>query len=95
MHKVVAVGSRSVEKAQEFIGREVKDDTAKAYGSYDEVFADKVCFELHDISVHALTHLDFYFRTLMQFTLARPIPPTIPTHVLQSSHISMSSARSR
>lgn len=42
VHKIVAVGSRSVEKAKEFIDREIKDDSVKPYGSYDELFADKV-----------------------------------------------------
>ncbi|KAJ7113687.1 hypothetical protein C8R43DRAFT_1039705 [Mycena crocata] len=41
-HKVVAVGSRSVEKAQEFIGANARGDASiKAYGSYEEVYADK------------------------------------------------------
>ena len=41
-HKVVAVGSRSVKSAQEFIDREIKDTSVKAYGSYDEMLADPV-----------------------------------------------------
>ncbi|KAJ7132144.1 hypothetical protein C8R44DRAFT_773159 [Mycena epipterygia] len=42
VHKVVAVGSRSVEKAQEFIGVNAGGDAAiKAFGSYEEVYADK------------------------------------------------------
>lgn len=41
-HKLVAVGSRSVAKAQDFISSEAGgDETIKAYGSYDQVFADK------------------------------------------------------
>ena len=47
VHEVAAVGSRSVEKAQNFIDREVKDKSTKAYGSYDEVFADKVSHLLY------------------------------------------------
>ncbi|KAL1710754.1 hypothetical protein EV121DRAFT_285181 [Schizophyllum commune] len=40
-HKIVAVGSRSVPKAQEFIDAKINGDKSiKAYGSYDEVFAD-------------------------------------------------------
>ncbi|KAJ6496809.1 hypothetical protein DFH09DRAFT_1205091 [Mycena vulgaris] len=42
IHKVAAVGSRSVEKAQEFIDLNAGGDaTIKAYGSYEEVYADK------------------------------------------------------
>jgi hypothetical protein len=44
VHKVVAVGSRSIEKAQKFINDFAGGDPSiKAYGSYDEVYADKVC----------------------------------------------------
>ncbi|TRM65271.1 hypothetical protein BD626DRAFT_399275 [Schizophyllum amplum] len=42
-HKIAAVGSRSVAKAQEFIDAKAKgDETIKAYGSYDELYADPV-----------------------------------------------------
>ena len=42
-HEVIAVGSRDVQKAQEFINLNAGGDKKiKAYGSYDEVFADKV-----------------------------------------------------
>ncbi|KAG1754570.1 hypothetical protein EDB19DRAFT_1892539 [Suillus lakei] len=42
VHKVTAVGSRSVEKAQKFIDEHVNGDkTVKAYGTYDGVYADK------------------------------------------------------
>ena len=42
-HSVVAVGSRSVESAQKFIQEYAKGDTnIRAYGTYDEVFADPV-----------------------------------------------------
>jgi predicted dehydrogenase len=42
VHKVSAVGSRSVSKAQEFINEYAGGDKAiKAYGTYDEVYADK------------------------------------------------------
>ncbi|TFY73203.1 hypothetical protein EWM64_g10810 [Hericium alpestre] len=41
VHKVVAVGSRSAESAQKFIDTHASGDkTAKAYGSYAEVYAD-------------------------------------------------------
>lgn len=41
VHSIAAVGSRSVESAQKFIQDYAKGDTSiKAYGSYDEVFAD-------------------------------------------------------
>ena len=42
-HKLTAVGSRSIDSAQQFI-KELAggDSTIRAYGSYDEVFADKV-----------------------------------------------------
>ncbi|KAH7914951.1 hypothetical protein BJ138DRAFT_241217 [Hygrophoropsis aurantiaca] len=41
-HKITAVGSRSVAKAQKFIDEFVKGDkSVKAYGTYDEVYADK------------------------------------------------------
>ncbi|KAF7356881.1 NAD(P)-binding protein [Mycena venus] len=42
VHKVVAVGSRKVETAQEFISANAGGDvTIKAYGTYEEVYADK------------------------------------------------------
>ncbi|KAF8661381.1 hypothetical protein AX16_001474 [Volvariella volvacea WC 439] len=42
VHKVSAVGSRSVEKAQEFIDNVAGGDRSiKAYGTYDEVYADE------------------------------------------------------
>lgn len=42
-HKIVAVGSRSTESAQKFIDAFIQGDkSVKAYGSYAEVFADKV-----------------------------------------------------
>lgn len=42
-HKIVAVGSRSVDSAQAFIEKHAgKDSGIKAYGSYSEVFADPV-----------------------------------------------------
>ncbi|KLO11609.1 NAD(P)-binding protein [Schizopora paradoxa] len=39
-HKIVAVGSRSVQAAQDFIDREIKDPSVKAYGTYEEMLAD-------------------------------------------------------
>lgn len=42
VHKVASVGSRSVEKAQEFIDRVAGGDKSiKGFGSYEEVYADK------------------------------------------------------
>ncbi|KAF9480492.1 NAD-P-binding protein [Pholiota conissans] len=42
VHQLAAVGSRSVEKAQEFIDRVAGGSkSTKAYGSYDDVYADK------------------------------------------------------
>ncbi|KAJ8516616.1 hypothetical protein ONZ45_g6080 [Pleurotus djamor] len=42
VHKVGAVGSRSVEKAKEFISNVAGgDESIKAYGTYAEVYADK------------------------------------------------------
>ncbi|RDB23614.1 D-xylose 1-dehydrogenase (NADP(+)) [Hypsizygus marmoreus] len=42
VHKVVAVGSRTTEKAQDFIDTIAGGDKSiKAYGSYEEVYADK------------------------------------------------------
>ncbi len=43
VHKVAAVGSRTVAKAKEFIATVAGgDETIKAYGSYAEVYADNV-----------------------------------------------------
>ena len=43
VHKVTAVGSRSVEKAQKFIDEFVNGDKfVRAYGTYNEVYSDKV-----------------------------------------------------
>lgn len=43
VHKVVAVGSRTIAKAQEFIDTKAGGDkNIKAYGTYDEVYADSV-----------------------------------------------------
>ena len=43
VHKVTAVGSRDVAKAQEFIGKLAHGDKSiKAYGTYQEVYADEV-----------------------------------------------------
>ncbi|KAH0582907.1 hypothetical protein H2248_010808 [Termitomyces sp. 'cryptogamus'] len=42
IHKVAAVGSRSVEKAREFINDIAGgDESIKVYGTYDEVYTDK------------------------------------------------------
>ncbi len=43
VHKVAAVGSRSVASAEKFISTVAGGDKAiKAYGTYEEVYADKV-----------------------------------------------------
>lgn len=43
IHKVVAVGSRSVAKAQEFVDAHAGGDKGiKAYGTYEDVYADAV-----------------------------------------------------
>ena len=43
IHKVTAIGSRDVTKAQEFIDKHARGDkSVKAYGTYEEVYADKV-----------------------------------------------------
>ena len=44
VHKVVAVGSRhgAVQKAVDFIGAYAKGEPIRAYGTYEEVFADPV-----------------------------------------------------
>jgi predicted dehydrogenase len=43
MHKVVAVGSRSVESAQKFIQEYANgDNSIKAYSTYQEVYSDPV-----------------------------------------------------
>ena len=43
VHKVTAVASRNVETAQHFVNKELKSDSSvKAYGTYDELFADPV-----------------------------------------------------
>lgn len=65
-HKLTAVGSRSTESAQRFIKELAGDDlTIKAYGSYDEVFADKVCFSLVAFKTR---HKLAYGRTWMECT---------------------------
>ena len=43
IHRVTAIGSRNAVKAQEFIGKFAHGDTSiKAYGTYEEVYADMV-----------------------------------------------------
>jgi len=43
VHKVAAVGSRDAVKAQEFVDKFAGGDkTIKAYGAYEEVYADEV-----------------------------------------------------
>ncbi len=43
LHRVVAVGSRNIQKARDFVNN-YADSTpsVKAYGSYEEVYADDV-----------------------------------------------------
>lgn len=43
VHKVTAIGSRDMTKAQEFIDKFARGDKSiKAYGTYQEVYVDKV-----------------------------------------------------
>lgn len=43
VHKVTAIGSRNMAKAQEFIDKFARGDKSiKAYGTYQEVYGDKV-----------------------------------------------------
>lgn len=43
VHKVIAIGSRDATKAQEFIDKFARgDESVKAYGTYEQVYADKV-----------------------------------------------------
>lgn len=45
VHKVTAIGSRNATKAQKFINKFVRGDKSiKAYGTYGEVYVDKVMF---------------------------------------------------
>lgn len=45
MHRVSAVGSRSVENAQKFVNTVAGGDKSiKVYGTYEEVYSDKVSF---------------------------------------------------
>ena len=47
-HKVVAVGSRSVESAKKFIAEYApKEENVKTYGTYAEVYADPVSTRTH------------------------------------------------
>ncbi|KAL1746832.1 hypothetical protein HDZ31DRAFT_80968 [Schizophyllum fasciatum] len=57
-HKIVAVGSRSTTKAQEFIDARINGDkSVKAHGSYEEVFADPVSTsELHSLCTPHTLH---------------------------------------
>lgn len=57
VHRVVAVGSRKVETAQEFIGANAGGDTnIKAYGTYEEVYADKVRISLLQLRFSRSVH---------------------------------------
>lgn len=40
-HKITAIGSSSISKAEAFISSNIKNNTPKPYASYDEVFADE------------------------------------------------------
>ena len=65
LHKVTSVGSRSVEKAQEFIDRIAGGDKSiKAFGTYEEVYTDEVNFHLGHFNVY----LTVCIRMLTQFT---------------------------
>ncbi|KAJ7746845.1 hypothetical protein DFH07DRAFT_831478 [Mycena maculata] len=57
VHKVAAVASRSVEKAQEFINKNAGGDPAvKAYGTYEEVYADQDVDAIYIATPHTLHH---------------------------------------
>lgn len=89
-HKLVAVGSRSVAKAQDFISSEAGgDETIKAYGSYDQVFADKVNPYYSAQGPYQLNGP----RTLMRCTLAPLTHTTMRTRWLRSRRASMSLLR--
>lgn len=43
IHKVTSIGSRDVTKAREFVDKFTRGDkSVNAYGTYEEVYADKV-----------------------------------------------------
>ncbi|EGG02826.1 uncharacterized protein MELLADRAFT_117492, partial [Melampsora larici-populina 98AG31] len=58
-HKLVAVGSRSIERAQEFINsfEKLKGEKVQAYGSYEELFNDQEVDIVYIGSPHSLHHL--------------------------------------
>lgn len=68
VHSIAAVGSRSVESAQKFIQDYAKGDSnIKAYGTYNEVFADPVSMiygsRVHnsDLRLHIERGCDLYW----------------------------------
>jgi hypothetical protein len=68
-HKVIAVGSRSVESAKNFIEINAKGDVyIKAYGSYGDIYKDKVCLSLDELHVLYIT---IKYRKSMRFTSVR------------------------
>jgi hypothetical protein len=59
VHKVTSVGSRSVEKAQKFIDRIAGGDKSiKAFGTYEEVYTNEVCFLFVHLSVSLIVYQD-------------------------------------
>jgi hypothetical protein len=76
VHKIVAVGSRSAEKAQQFIDTVVKDKGAKAYGSYEQVYQDPV---RSPYDYRVVSGIDRVCRMWMLCTLARLTPSTTRT----------------
>ncbi|KAH9812364.1 hypothetical protein DFH28DRAFT_409757 [Melampsora americana] len=58
-HKLVAVGSRSIERAQEFINsfEKLKGQNVQAYGSYEELVKDQEVDIVYIGSPHSLHHI--------------------------------------
>lgn len=53
-HKIVAVGSSSLERSEKWIADNIKKNKPKAYGSYSEVFADKDVDIVYIGTIHTL-----------------------------------------
>jgi predicted dehydrogenase len=59
-HEIVAVGSRSLERAQQFLDELSTQSTAKAYGSYEELVADPAVDIVYIASPHSHHFLNAY-----------------------------------